>query len=78
MNQDETSNSDSSEADTKPNQRSWRGIAEIDQAIHENRLTEYRWKKAWADPWTRRIGGIVVLLFAAFAIFVIYDEVQRF
>lgn len=29
----------------------WAGLAEIDQAISENRLTEYRFKKAWADPW---------------------------
>lgn len=78
MNEDERSNSDGRGADTRPDQHSWQGIAEIDKAIHENRLTKYRWKKAWADPWTRRIGGIVVLLFAAFAIFVIYDEVQRF
>ena len=33
----------------------WAGFAEIDQAISENRVTAYRWKKAWADPWNRKI-----------------------
>jgi hypothetical protein len=77
MTEDTRSNSDSHNADNQTAPRPWQGIAEIDQAIHENRLTEYRWKKAWADPWTRRIGGFIILLFAAFAIFVIYDEVLR-
>ena len=77
MAEDNISNSDSRKADKQSAQRPWQGIAEIDQAIRENRLTEYRWKKAWADPWTRRIGGFIILLFAAFAIFVIYDEVLR-
>lgn len=42
----------------------WEGLSEIDRAIRENRLTEYRWKKAWADPWARKltIVGIVVIL----------------
>jgi hypothetical protein len=42
----------------------WEGFSEIDHAIRENRLTEYRWKKAWADPWARKltIGGAFVIL----------------
>lgn len=52
----------------------WKGLAEIDQAIHENRLTEYRMKKAWADPWIRF--GLIVMVgaIAAFAIYVAVDE----
>lgn len=52
----------------------WKGLAEIDQAIHENRLTEYRIKKAWADPWIRF--GLIVMIsaIAAFAIYVAVDE----
>ena len=52
----------------------WKGLAEIDQAIHENRLTEYRMKKAWADPWIRF--GLIVMIgaIAAFAIYVAVDE----
>lgn len=44
--------------------QTWKGLSEIDQAIRENRLTEYRWKKAWADPWARKltIGGTLVIL----------------
>lgn len=77
MNQDDTSNSDGRGADTRPDQHSWRGIAEIDKAIHENRLTEYRWKKAWADPWNRRIGICVFLLFASFVAFVVYVDILK-
>ena len=42
--------------------KEWEGFAEVDRAIAENRLTAYRWKKAWADPVTRMIGIIVVIL----------------
>lgn len=38
----------------------WEGFAEIDQAIRENRLTEYQVKKAWADPWSRRLTIAVI------------------
>lgn len=48
--------------------RRWEGLAEIDQAIRENRLMEYRIKKSWADPWGRKltIVGVsaIVLVFA--------------
>lgn len=48
--------------------RKWEGLSEIDQAIRENRLMEYRIKKSWADPWGRKltIFGIFVIL-AVFA-----------
>lgn len=52
----------------------WEGLAELDRALAENRLTEYRWKKEWADPWTRRLGILVLLAFAAFAVFVVFDD----
>lgn len=77
MNEDERSNSNGRGADTRPDQHSWQGIAEIDKAIHENRLTEYRWKKAWADPWNRRIGICVFLLFALFVAFVVYVDILK-
>ena len=77
MAEDDISNSDSHEADKKTDQHAWQGIAEIDQAIHENRLTEYRWKKAWADPWNRRIGICVFLLFALFVAFVVYVDILK-
>lgn len=42
----------------------WEGLSEIDQAIRDNRLMEYRIKKSWADPWGRKltIFGIFVIL----------------
>jgi len=50
------------------------GFTEIDQAIAEDRLTEYRLKKAWADPLSRM--GIIVacLVIIAFCIFVAVSE----
>ena len=41
----------------------WEGLAEIDQAIRDNRLMEYRIKKSWADPWGRKltISGVIVI-----------------
>jgi hypothetical protein len=78
MTEDTRSNSDSHNADNQTAQRPWRGIAEIDKAIHENRLTEYRWKKAWADPWTRRAWFFIILLFAAFTIFVVYQDIIKY
>lgn len=49
---------------SQPRQENWEGFAEIDQAIRQNRLTEYRLKKAWADPWNRRLTilGLIVIL----------------
>ena len=57
--------------------KNWEGFSEVDQAIHENRLTEYRWKKTWADSWARRLGILVMTLFVIFAGFVIYWDVLR-
>jgi hypothetical protein len=45
-----------------PRKRDWSGFGEIDRAIAEDRLTEYRWKKAWADPWNRRAAIAVVFI----------------
>jgi hypothetical protein len=41
----------------------WEGLSEIDQAIRENRLMEYRIKKSWADPWSRKltIAALIVI-----------------
>ena len=38
----------------------WEGFSEIDRAIAENRLTAYRWKKAWSDPVSKTLGIVVV------------------
>lgn len=54
--------------------KDWEGFREVDRAIAENRLTEYRWKKAWADPWERKgliLAGIVGLMFVLYV--VVYD-----
>ena len=57
-----------------PVRSDWEGFAEVDRAIAENRLTEYRFKKAWADP-LARIGIVcVALVMAAFVIYVVIDE----
>ncbi|PKB25320.1 hypothetical protein B0I00_0515 [Novosphingobium kunmingense] len=44
--------------------RKWEGLSEIDQAIRENRLMEYRIQKSWADPWGRTLTilGVVVIV----------------
>ena len=47
-----------------PVRNDWEGFAEVDRAIAENRLTEYRFKKAWADPWNRTITLVVIALIA--------------
>ena len=41
----------------------WEGLSEIDQAIRDNRLMEYRIKKSWADPWGRKltVAGLAVI-----------------
>lgn len=52
----------------------WEGLAELDRALAENRLTEYRWKKAWADPWSRALSIFVILMFVAMAIYVVIDD----
>jgi len=57
--------------------RKWEGLSEIDQAIRDNRLMEYRIKKSWADPWSRTLTVAVLLLLAIFAAFVIYWDVLK-
>jgi hypothetical protein len=41
------------------------GFAEIDEAIRDNRLMEYRIKKSWADPWGRKLTIIGVIVIGA-------------
>ena len=46
----------------------WDGLSEIDQAIRDNRMMEYRFKKAWADPWSRRLTvGVIVAIAVGFS-----------
>ena len=46
----------------------WEGLSEIDQAIHENRLMEYRIRKSWADPWGRKLTvAVLTVIVAGFA-----------
>ena len=54
---------------SRPASRNWDGLSELDQALHENRLMEYRIMKSWADPWGRKltiIGGFVIVAVFAF------------
>lgn len=48
----------------EPAPQNWEGLTELDRALAENRLTEYRMKKAWADPWARyfTIGVLLIIL----------------
>ncbi len=48
----------------RPASRNWEGLSELDQALRENRLMEYRIKKSWADPWGRRLTIAVVVVIA--------------
>jgi hypothetical protein len=57
-----------------PDGHDWKGLKEVDRAIAENRFTEYRVKKAWADPWERKgliAFGLIITGFVIFA--VVYD-----
>lgn len=48
--------------------RKWDGLSEIDQAIRDNRLMEYRIKKSWADPWGRKLTiAVLVVITAGFS-----------
>ena len=42
----------------------WSGLAEVSEAIRDNRLMEYRIKKSWADPWGRKLTIAVLLVIA--------------
>lgn len=55
----------------------WEGLVEIDEAIRDNRVMEYRIKKSWADPWGRRITIAVFLILTIFASFVLYWDVLK-
>ncbi len=54
------SNFDLNSDDIHPSK--WEGLSEIDQAIRENRLMEYRIKKSWADPWGRKLTITVLIV----------------
>ncbi|PBN44162.1 hypothetical protein SxD43FB_07130 [Sphingobium sp. D43FB] len=69
-------NFDFEQAEQHRSQR-WEGLSEIDQAIRENRLTEYRFRKAWADPWARGLSILVLTVLVFFVGFVIYWDVLR-
>lgn len=60
--------------DDRPEGHDWKGLKEIDRAISENRLTAYTWKKTWADPWGRVKLITIFLGLAAFAIFVVIND----
>lgn len=52
----------------EPVPQKWEGLAELDRALAEDRLTEYRVQKAWADPWSRRITiGVLTVIASVFA-----------
>ena len=57
--------------------RNWEGLAELDRALAENRLIEYRIKKAWSDPLVRLFGLGMGVVFAAYICFVIYWDLIR-
>lgn len=57
-------NLDTESAQT-PGSLKWEGLSEIDQAIRDNRLMEYRIKKSWADPWARSLTIAVLVVIAA-------------
>jgi hypothetical protein len=43
----------------------WEGLSEIDEAIRQNRLMEYRIRKSWADPWGRKLTVAVLMVIVA-------------
>lgn len=53
------------DAANQPRPNKWEGLSEIDQAIRDNRVMEYRIKKSWADPWGRKLTITVLLVIAA-------------
>lgn len=53
---------------SEPVPEKWEGFAELDRALAESRLTEYRIRKAWADPLNRRITiGVLTVIACVFA-----------
>ncbi|WP_066112150.1 hypothetical protein [Blastomonas sp. CCH2-E1] len=59
------------DADNERETRRWDGLSEIDQALRENRLMEYRIKKSWADPLGRKLTIVGVSLIGAVFAFLI-------
>lgn len=57
--------------------RNWDGLSEIDQALSENRLTGYRVRKAWADPWSRALSIACIVILFLFAAFVVYWDLIK-
>ncbi|KHS42922.1 hypothetical protein [Novosphingobium subterraneum] len=51
------------ESPSTPVSPKWEGLSEIDKAIRDNRLMQYRIKKSWADPWGRKLTilGLIVI-----------------
>lgn len=68
---------DKTEDTIKKPDRTFAGFSEIDQAIRDNCLTEYRVKKAWADPWSRALSIACIGILALFAAFVVYWDLLR-
>ena len=60
--------------DSEPVPEKSEGLAELDRALAENRLTAYRWKKAWADPINRTVMIVVFLILASFVTFVVIND----
>lgn len=51
--------------------RRWEGLTEIDRAVRDNRVIEYRVGKAWSDPWGKRltiVGTAVIIAVFGFLI----------
>lgn len=48
--------------------RNWAGLSELDHALRDNRLMEYRLRKSWADPWSRRLTiGVMLIIGTGFS-----------
>ncbi len=59
---------DITEDTIKKPDRTFAGFSEIDQAIRDNRLMDYRIKKSWADPWGRMLTiGVIVVIVVGFS-----------
>jgi hypothetical protein len=68
---------DKTEDAIKKPDRTFAGFSEIDQAIRDNHLTEYRIKKAWADPWSRALSIACIGILVLFVAFVVYWDLLR-
>ena len=58
----------------EPVQERWQGLSELDRALAENRLTAYRWQKAWADPINRLVMILVFSILAACVGFIVVTD----